>query len=447
MGESVAAGARTVRPSARLVGSYRPPGDKSISHRALIVGALASGRTTIRGLAPGMDVARTASCLGALGARIDRDLRTETITVCGDDADGAGPRLKPPASPLDCCNSGTTARLLAGALAGLGLPATLIGDESLSRRPMERVAVPLRAMGAQVDLAVGGTLPMEIRPGPLRGIEYENPIASAQVKSAVLLAGLGASGPTEYREPLRSRDHTERLLGRFGATLETRLPGGARGGYTVRLSPGGRLTGVDVDVPADISSALYLVIAALLVPGSDLVLEDVGLNPGRRQALDVLLRMGARIDIERERGVDDEPRGTIHVRHSKLNGTVISGRTVAWLIDEIPALAVAAAFATGETRIADAGELRAKESDRIAATVHNLRAMGVAVTEHRDGFVLQGGVEPGGAEFDSFGDHRVALAFHVAALTCRDESVIHGYDCVEISWPDFADVLAALETA
>ncbi len=435
--------ARTVRPSTSLRGSYRPPGDKSISHRALIVGALAAGRTTIRGSAPGRDVACTLACLQQLGACVDRDAGGGSVTIGG--ADGDRSALGASARPLDCGNSGTTARLLAGALAGLGLPATLIGDESLSRRPMERVAIPLRAMGAQVALGPGGTLPMEIRPGPLRGIDYESPIASAQVKSAVLLAALGATGATEYREPLRSRDHTERLLGRVGVKLETRLPGGATGNYTVRLQPGGRLTGVDVDVPADISSALYLIVAALLLPGSDLVLEDVGLNPGRRQALDVLMRMGARIEIARERSVGDEPRGPIHVRHSKLMGTEISGPTVAWLIDEIPALAVAAAFAAGETRISDAGELRAKESDRIAAIVRNLKAMGVQVTEHPDGFALRGGVEPGGAQFDSFGDHRVALAFHVAALACRDESVIHGYDCVEISWPDFAEVVAALE--
>ena len=435
----------TVSRARGLKGAYRPPGDKSISHRALILGALAEGETTVRGLAPGADVQRTLHCLQALGAGILIGPADDTVCIQGTGALGQGDGFSAPAEPLDCGNSGTTARILAGMLAGQTFETTLIGDESLSRRPMERIAQPLRSMGAEVSLSEEGTLPMQIRGGVLSGITFESELASAQVKSAALLAGLFAEGATEYREPVRSRDHTERMMKQFGARLDTKAVGGGRGEYQVRLEPGTPLTGREIDVPGDVSSALYLVVAALLLPKSDLILKDVGLNPGRREALNVLTRMGARIEIKGRRTVCGEQRGDLHVHHSKLKGTGISGSSIPWLIDEIPVLSVAAAFADGESYVKGVDELRTKESDRIEAIVHNLRAMGLEVGEYPDGFILRGKASHDGGAFESFGDHRIALAFHVAALASHGESTISGYDAVDVSWPDFREVVEAMK--
>jgi 3-phosphoshikimate 1-carboxyvinyltransferase len=430
-----------------LKGAYRPPGDKSISHRALILGALAEGESTVRGLAPGADVQRTMQCLQALGADISSGPAHDSVRILGTGALGSGDGFSAADNPLDCGNSGTTARILAGMLAGQTFETTLTGDESLSRRPMERIAQPLQSMGAEVSLSAEGTLPMKIRGGVLSGISIVSELASAQVKSAVLLAGMFAEGATEYQEPVRSRDHTERMMKQFGVRLDTRAAGGGRGEYQVRLEPGTPLAGCEIDVPGDISSALYLVVAALLLPKSDLILKDVGLNPGRREALNVLTRMGARIEIKDRRTVSGEQRGDLHVHHSKLKGTGISPSSVPWLIDEIPVLSVAAAFAEGESYVKGAEELRAKESDRIEAIVHNLRAMGLEVGEYPDGFIMRGKTSHDGCTFESFGDHRIALAFHVAALASHGESAIIGYDAVDVSWPDFPEVVEAMKVA
>ncbi len=445
MGEDMidAAGTLAIRPIHGLVGSYSPPGDKSISHRALIIGALAEGVTTITGLAPGSDVASTFTCLQELGVDI-RQQQDDNVTF----VTGAGTKgLRPAVEPLFCGNSGSTARLLAGVIAGQGIPAVLTGDASLTRRPMSRIAEPLRAMGAIVELTHDTTLPMRINSSSLKGICWQSPVASAQVKSAVLLAGLGAEGPTELTEPVRSRDHTERMLIDFGATIETSHVENGDEWYTVRIMPDGHIRAREISVPGDTSSAIYLVVAALLCPESDLTLTGVGMNPGRREALDVLIHMGAEIAIEDEYSSGNEPVASLRVRHSRLNGTEISGLTTTWLIDEIPALAVAAAFADGKTQIKDVLELRKKESDRISAIVSNLLNMGVEVSEHDEGFTLTGGSDYRGAAFDSFGDHRIALAFHVAALACRGESTIRNYGIAAVSWPDFPAVVYNLESS
>lgn len=426
-----------IRPSSALKGRVRPPGDKSISHRALMIGAIAEGETVIRKIAPGHDVAHTTACLQALGSVIERGSDNRDMHVTGS-------LLKVPSRDLYCGNSGTTARLLTGLLTGMGMPATITGDESLSARPMERVAIPLELMGARITLATGGTLPITLIPGALSGITYESQVPSAQVKSCVLLAGLGADGITKYQEAIRSRDHTERMLAGFGASITSRIPDGETGPHSVTLVPGDPLTCREVDIPGDISSALYLVVAALLLPSSELLIEDVGLNPGRRQALDVLISMGADIEILDERTVCHEPRANLLVRHSLLKGTGVSGPTVTWLIDEVPILAVAAAFAEGESSFRDVGELRLKECDRISAITSNLKALGVEVEEYSDGFSLKGGDGYDGAEFISSGDHRIALAFHVAALACSGESTIHDYDSVSVSWPGFRKTIEAL---
>lgn len=427
-----------------LKGVCRAPGDKSISHRAAMIGAIAEGETLIRGFAPGRDVERTLDCLRRLGVEIEWGPDPETVLVRGTGLCGSGPGFRAPEGGLDCGNSGTTARMMAGLVAGQPIEVVFSGDESLSRRPMERVAEPLRRMGAEVVTSEEGTLPMTVKGGALTGISHESPIASAQVKSSVLFAALNARGATEYREPIRSRDHTERMIKTFGGSIQTSSSGGGRGEYTVRLEPGSVLVGREVDVPGDISSALFLVVAVLLLPRSDVILEEVGLNPGRREALHVLSRMGANIEVSDRRTAGGEQRGRIRVRHSRLKGTSVSGKSVSWLIDEIPILAVAAAFAEGESYFKNAAELRKKESDRIAAIIHNLKVLGLEVGEYPDGFILRGKRTHDGGTFDSFGDHRIALAFHVAALACHGESVIRGYDAADVSWPAFGQMIEAL---
>jgi 3-phosphoshikimate 1-carboxyvinyltransferase len=334
--------------------------------------------------------------------------------------------------------------LLAGAVASQAIEVQFIGDESLSKRPMGRVAVPLGKMGADVETTEEETLPMRVRGGGLTGINYESPISSAQVKSSVLLAALNARGVTEYREPIRSRDHTERMLKAFGAGIATNAMGGGRGGYEVQLEPGATLSGRDTDVPSDFSSAMFLIVAAVLLPRSDVIIEDVGLNPGRREALNVLTRMGANIEITDRCTVGGEQRGNIRVRHSKLKGTGVTGNSIPWIIDEIPILAVAGAFAEGETYFKNAEELRQKESDRIESVLHNLQVLGVENGEYPDGFILRGKRSHDGGSFESFGDHRIALAFHVAALACHGESTIQGYSAAEVSWPGFDQVIESL---
>ncbi|MDP2314333.1 MAG: 3-phosphoshikimate 1-carboxyvinyltransferase [Pseudomonadota bacterium] len=409
----------TVRPAPHpLRGRLRVPGDKSISHRAVLFGALARGTTRITGLLEGEDVLATLAAVRALGC----DASPTHVT-------GAPWR---DVGVLDCGNSGTTARLLLGALAPRA-GATLDGDASLRRRPMRRVLDPLTGMGAAFAAAPGGaTLPIRVEKRRLSGVTVNATVASAQVKSAVLLAGLGAEGETTYVEPVATRDHTERLLAAMGAPLR-------REGQGIVISEG-PLEALAITVPGDISSAAFWMVAAAIVPGSDLVIEGVGLNPTRTGILDVLTRMGVVIDIEPEAG--PEPFGTVRVRGGGLRGTRIDGALIPRLIDEIPVLAVAAAFAEGETTFADAAELRVKESDRVATTVAGLRALGIDADGRPDGLVVRGtpNATPTGASIESAGDHRIAMAFAIAGL--RLGADVRDTACIATSYPSFSSTLA-----
>jgi 3-phosphoshikimate 1-carboxyvinyltransferase len=410
-----------------LVGRLRVPGDKSISHRALLLAAVATGTSRVSGLADGDDVARTRAAVEALGVRV-------RPSGAGFSVRGAGfEGLCEPEGVLNCANSGTSIRLLAGLLAGRPFHSVLDGDASLRRRPMARVAQPLRAMGARIDGRAGGTLaPLAIRGGPLVGGRHELAVASAQVKTALLLAGLQAAGPTEILEPARSRDHTERLLTVLGADIAT-VPGG------VRVVPG-PVAPFELAVPGDPSAAAFFVVGACVTPGSDLVVEDVCLNPTRTGFVEVLRRMGAKIDTEvtGERG--GEPVGNLHVLASPLVATAIRGAEIPSVIDEIPALAVAAAFAEGTTEIADAAELRIKESDRVGTVSQELSQLGITVEPRPDGMVITGG-RPRAGLLKSHGDHRVAMAAAIAANACPGTSTVRGWRAIASSYPTFAQHL------
>jgi 3-phosphoshikimate 1-carboxyvinyltransferase len=414
-----------------LQGRLRAPGDKSISHRALLVAARAEGRSVVRGLSNGEDVRHTLAAVAALGAGVER--RGSEVLV-----DGGARRLGEPATVLDVGNSGTGIRLLSGFVAALDGLTVLQGDASIARRPMDRVAVPLRLMGAGVDGRQGGRLPpLVVRGGRLRGIRYQLPVASAQVKSAVLFAGLGAQGETVVDEPVATRAHTEEMLAAAGADITVRTSGP---GATVTLRPGPLLPG-ETEVPADPSQAAFWAVAACIVPGSDLVLEDVYVGRGRAGFIDVLLRMGARIEL-----LDLDPlRSTadVHVVAGPLKGTDVGGLEVPSLVDEIPVLAVAAAFAEGTTTFSGASELRVKESDRVATTVALLRALGARAEPAPDGLVVQGG---GGAllrggTVASEADHRIAMAGAVAALRASGPVTVMGWDATATSYPAFAEDL------
>jgi 3-phosphoshikimate 1-carboxyvinyltransferase len=422
------------------------PGDKSISHRALLFSAVASGTSRLWGLADGDDVVRSRAAIEALGVKVrDGAGNQAEAVIAGERADpvaivrGAGfDGLAEPDAVLDCGNSGTSIRLLSGLLAGRPFHSVLTGDASIRRRPMARVVDPLRAMGARIDGRDGGRLaPLAIRGGGLRGMRHELAVASAQVKTALLLAGLQAGGATEVTEPARSRDHTERLLPAMGAVLEA-IPGG------VRLQPaGGGLTAINLAVPGDPSAAAFFVVAACVTPGSDLVVEDVCLNPTRIGFVHVLRRMGAAVEIvvNEERG--GEPVGDIRAAAGPLRATRIAGDEIPWVIDEIPALAVAAAFAAGTTEVADAGELRVKESDRIGTITQELSQLGVAVRPGPEGFAITGG-RPRAALLKSHGDHRIAMAAAVAANACDGPSTVRGWRAVASSYPRFAADLASV---
>jgi 3-phosphoshikimate 1-carboxyvinyltransferase len=418
-----------------LRGRVRVPGDKSISHRALLFAALAEGTSRVRHLSSGGDVARTGALVDALGARV-RELPGEDVTVAvaspGVDA------LREPNAVVDCGNSGTTMRLGLGVLAGRPFHAVLTGDDSLVRRPMARVAEPLRAMGARVDGRDGGNFaPLAVRGGSLHAVRYELPVASAQVKSSLMLAGLQAAGTSEIVEPAPTRDHSERMLAAFGAPVTH-----DRESRTVRVEAGAP-NAFELDVPGDPSSAAFFVVAACLTPGSDVVVEDVCLNPTRIAFVDVLARMGAEVEARVTGERAGEPVGEIHARASALRGTVVAGDEVPSLIDEIPVLAVAAAFAEGVTEFHDARELRVKESDRIATVQQELSQLGVAVEPRPDGMLVRGG-RPRAATLKSHGDHRVAMAGAVAAVAIEGESIVRGWNAVAISYPAFADDLVAL---
>jgi len=387
---------------------------------------MAEGVTRIDSYASAVDCASTLSCLAALGVAIERDGHRVVIGGRGLHA------LRPSAGPLDAGNSGSTLRMLAGVLSGRPFRSVLTGDESLRRRPVERVAAPLRAMGATVE-STGGRPPLTLVGGALQGIRWELPVASAQVKTAVLLAGLQAAGTTTVLEPELSRDHTERLLPAFGVSVE-------RAGLEVSLRGGSALRGATISVPGDVSSAAFLVLAALILPDSEVHIDGVLLNPTRTAFLDVLRDMGARIEtgVERE---DPEPVGWIVARSSRLVGTEVAPAAVPALIDEVPALAVAGAFAEGTFRLSGAAELRVKESDRIAALAEGLGRMGARVEEHPDGIAVRGGTRLRGARVRSFGDHRIAMSLAVAALAADGETLIEDAGCASVSFPEFYTLL------
>lgn len=410
-----------------LQGSLRVPGDKSVSHRSLMLAALAEGRSHVHGFLEGEDTRATAAVLKQLGVRIETPADGERVI------DGVGLHgLRGTDARLDCGNAGTGMRLLAGLLAGQAFDSVLVGDESLSRRPMRRVTDPLSRMGARIDTQEG-LPPLHIHGGcHLQGISYTLPVASAQVKSALLLAGLYAQGTTEVIEPHPTRDYTERMLAAFGWPIEFE-PGRAR------LSGGHRLIATDVDVPADFSSAAFFLVAASVVPGSELHLQSVGLNPRRTGLLQALRLMGADIRVENERESGGEPVGDIVVRHAALKGADIPEAIVPDMIDEFPALFIAAAAAAGPTVIRGAAELRVKESDRLATMAAGLRVLGIAVDETPDGGTIHGG-RLGGGVVDSHGDHRIAMSFAIAGLLADAPITITDCSNVATSFPGFIEL-------
>ncbi len=430
-----------LRPTAAgspLVGRVRIPGDKSISHRALMLGALAEGETTIEGLLLGEDPRSTAACFRALGAEIS-ELNTDRVTVRGI---GIG-NLQEPIGVLDAGNSGTTLRLMLGILASHpGRFFTITGDDSLRSRPMGRVVKPLTLMGAEIWGRQDNTLaPLAVRGQALKPIHYQSPIASAQVKSCILLAGLMTEGTTTVTEPALSRDHSERMLRAFGAEVIVDPD-------TISASVVGRTTlrGQAVIVPGDISSAAFWLVAAAIVPGSDLTIENVGINPTRTGILDVLQQMGADITLENERDAAGEPVADLRVRYGPLTGCEIGGAIIPRLVDEIPILAVAAAVAQGKTVIRDAAELRVKESDRLAVMAAALQQMGATLTEQPDGLEITGPVQLVGADVDSHTDHRIAMSLAIAALVARGTTTIDRAEAAAISYPDFVPTLERLTT-
>ena len=409
-----------------LRGTVRVPGDKSISHRSMMFGALADGTTRVTGFLEGEDTIATARAFEGMGVRIESRGTGERI-VHGVGIDG----LHAPSKPLDFGNAGTGIRLMAGLLAGQKFASTLVGDESLSRRPMRRVIDPLTQMGAQIESREGGLAPLRIEPVvSLHGIDYRAPVASAQVKSCVLLAGLYANGTTRVAEPHPTRDHTERMLRAFGVPVE-------RDGEWVGVRGGVRLHATDVDVPADISSAAFFLVAASIVPGSVLVLTHVGLNPLRAGVVEALRLMGADITVENPREVGGEPVGDLVVRSAQLQGIDVPVELVPDMIDEFPALFVAASFARGTTTVRGAAELRVKESDRIAVMAKALRTLGVAIEETPDGAIIHGRESVEGGEVDSAGDHRCAMSLAVAALRSKRPVRIDDVANVATSFPDF----------
>jgi 3-phosphoshikimate 1-carboxyvinyltransferase len=426
-----------VSPALRVAGVLRVPGDKSISHRYALLAALADGRSTITNYAPGADCASTLSCAAALGAMVSRTAPPTAgdpplITVEGRGVRG----LVPATAPLDCGNSGSTMRMLAGVLAAHPFLSTLVGDPSLSRRPMRRVIGPLGQMGAQVTASPGDRPPLVIRGGDLTGIQFAPETPSAQVKSAVLLAGLQASGETVVIEPALTRDHTERALPTFGAALDIR-------GRRISLRGGQRLTGRELRVPGDISSAAFMAVAAAALPGSDVTITQVGLNPSRAALLDVLKRYGADIDVTIEDEWQGEPVGRLRVRHGARRDLVIDPSEVPEVIDELPVLATLGTFG-GSVTVSGAGELRVKESDRIAELVAGLRAMGADADERADGFQVRHGARLTGGTVHAKHDHRLAMAFAIAALGAGGPTQIEGADAVAVSYPSFFQDLDTL---
>ncbi len=408
------------------------PGDKSVSHRALMLGSIAEGPTDVSGFLAGDDCFATMAAMRQLGVEIDQVSATE-VAIQGVGLHG----LRQAAGPLDLGNSGTAMRLMAGLLAAQRFDSTLVGDESLSSRPMGRVITPLTQMGAAIDSDCDGSPPLQIAGGlRLHAIDYAMPVASAQVKSAVLLAGLYADGATSVTEPNVTRDHTERMLRSMGVPVTTE-------GNRISIKGGQTLRGCEVQVPADLSSASFLMLAALLAENSDVLISNVGVNPTRTGVIDILQGMDANIGMENARLVGQEPVADIRVRSSKLSGGVVDPGLVSLAIDEFPVLFVAAAAATGKTVFSGIGELRVKESDRIAAMAEGMRRLGITVDESPDGAVVHGGHFNGGS-VDSFGDHRVAMSLAIAGTVADGEVVVRDVDAVETSFPGFAACMASI---
>ena len=417
-----------LQPGGNVTGTLRVPGDKSISHRSIMLGSLAEGTTHVSGFLEGEDALSTLNAFRAMGVQIEGPEQGR-VTIHGVGLHG----LKAPNGPLDMGNSGTSMRLLSGLIAGQKFPATLIGDISLSKRPMERVAKPLRLMGAQVDTQEGGRPPMTVSGGRLKGIHYDLPMASAQVKSCLLLAGLYADGETSVTEPAPTRDHTERMLRGFGYAVEQRGPA------TVAVRGGGKLSACNIEVPADISSATFYMVAASIAPGSDVTLTHVGINPTRIGVINILLLMGADLTLSNQREVGGEPVADIRVRYAPLHGIDIPEDQVPLAIDEFPALFIAAACANGVTTLRGAEELRVKESDRIQVMADGLTTLGIKAEPTPDGIVITGG-QLGGGAIHSHHDHRIAMSFAVAALRANAPITIEDCDNVATSFPNFVEL-------
>lgn len=421
-----------VRQAKKIAGTVRVPGDKSISHRAVMFGALAEGVTTIEGFLPGADCLSTISCFRRMGIEIEQ--QGDKVTVYGKGWYG----LQEPEKHLDVGNSGTTIRLMSGIMATQPFHVVLEGDESIAKRPMRRVIGPLRQMGAKIDGRKDGEFtPLSIRGGKLEGIAYQSPVASAQVKSAILLAGLQANGVTSVTEPHLSRDHTERMLQAFGVSV-------VRDGLTVSVEGGQKLTGRAISVPGDISSAAFLIAAVMVVPGSSLLIENVGVNPSRTGIIDVVKAMGGRLELLNERVVNEEPVADLLVTHSQLHGIEIAGDIIPRLIDEIPVIAVMATQAKGKTVIRDAEELKVKETDRIATVASQLSKFGGRVTPTEDGMIIEGETALTGAVIDSMGDHRIGMAMAIAGLAATGETGIENEEAINVSFPGFEELFASI---
>ncbi|MCQ2500041.1 MAG: 3-phosphoshikimate 1-carboxyvinyltransferase [Lachnospiraceae bacterium] len=416
-----------------LRGELTVPGDKSISHRAVMFGSISEGLTEITNFLPGADCLSTISCFRKMGIEIEQS--ANHVLVHGKGLHG----LSAPSEILDCGNSGTTTRLISGILSGQTFSTTLTGDASIQKRPMGRIITPLSMMGGQIEsLAGNGCAPLKITGTTLHGIHYQSPVASAQVKSCVLLAGLYADAATSVTEPALSRNHTELMLSHFGATVTSE-------GVTATVLPDPHLIGSSIQVPGDISSAAYFIAAALMVPGSEVLLKNVGVNPTRDGFLKAVFDMGADITLLNQSIQGGEATADLLVRYSPLHGTVVEGAMIPTLIDEIPILAVLAATAEGTTVIRDAQELKVKESNRLDIMTSSLSSMGVSITATDDGMIIDGGKPLQGAVIDSHLDHRIAMSFAIASLVAEGETEITRADCVDISYPEFYGHLASLK--
>ena len=423
-----------IKGNVKLIGEIKVPGDKSISHRSIMLGSIAKGKTKVSNILFSDDTIRTIQCFKAMGVLIDVDERNNRAIVNGVGLHG----LKTPDEPLNCENSGTTMRLISGILVGQKFSSTLYGDDSLNTRPMNRIIKPLKLMGGNISGKEDKFPPLNINPAKeLNGINYTLPVASAQVKSAILLASLYSKGVTYIKEEKITRDHTERMLDCFGANIEYNSK-------EIYINENSELTGKDIFVPGDISSAAFFIVAGCILEGSSILIRDVGLNPSRTGIIKVLKSMGASIDISNRRTLNNEEFGDIKVVYKRLNGITLEENIIGTLIDEIPIIAVAAAFATGKTIIRNAEELKHKETDRIKAIAMELRKRGCNIEELEDGLIIHGGEKLKGTSVDSHNDHRIAMALTIAALNSEGATKIQNHTCVNISYPNFYEDLEKL---